>query len=323
MNPEQLDLFDMTFGSKPAEQNSKEVKVPVVKKQTMKIIKAVEGIRMSPRDGQIDYLHTILCQVGMPRSETKELLFERRNGQAYLGLEAGKMLQLNGQLEQQPLPYGAKPRLIMIHITSEAVKNKNKIVDVGSSVREFLTTLGIDINGRGYKSFRQQMNALAVCRMIIGRINDNSVVQVNTQPIRKFEAWATNESNQSVLWTGKIELTEEYYQAIGNSAVPLDREAIRALHTSALKLDIYTWLAQRLCRINDKRGLVITWDNLKDQFGVEYSRGNNFKRDFSNSLKSVLAVYSTAKVSSVENGLLLKPSAPPISKTRILIDNNA
>jgi len=62
---------------------------------------------------------------------------------------------------------------------------------------------------------------------------------------------------------------------------------------------------------------------LKNQFGEEYNDKKDFKKEFSRSLKAVLAVYPKAKVSSVENGLLLLPSAPPVQKTQILINKSA
>ena len=321
MTPEQLDLFDMSFSPKPViPKVAKASKVSSVRNDKMRIIKAAEEIKMSACVEQIDFLHSILCQVGMPRGETKELCFERKNGQAMILLEAGKLAHPKGHWEQQPLPSGVKPRLVMVHITSEAVKNKTRKIDIGSSAREFLKTLGIDTGGHSYEGFRKQMNALAACRMTLGMANGQRSITVDAKPIEKFEAWVTNNDNQSTLWPGELELSDKFFQTMVKHAVPLDRRSLAALKSSALKLDIYTWLAQRLCRIDDKKGIVLTWGRLKDQFGEEYSRENNFKKEFSRSLKSVLAVYPNAKVSSVEDGLLLLPSVPPVSKTMILIN---
>jgi len=40
---------------------------------------------------------------------------------------------------------------------------------------------------------------------------------------------------------------------------------------SALALDIYTWLAHRLCRVTEASGVVLSWRSLREQFGQEYS----------------------------------------------------
>jgi len=315
MTHEQLDLFDMTFNPKPVEQKVKETKVLAIKKQTMKIIKAAEDIEMSPVVDQIDFLHSILCQVGMPRSETKELRFERRNGQAGILLEAGDLWHPDGHFEKQPLPSGTRPRLIMIHITSEAVKKKNKVIDLKDSPHEFLNALGIAPTGSNYNSTRRQINALAACRMTLGM----GYITYKACPIEKFTAWVTKDKDQVAMWPGEIELSDKFFNTMVAHAVPLDRRALAVLKNSSLKLDIYTWLAQRLCRIESKKGLELSWDRLKNQFGEEYSRENDFKREFERSLKAVLTVYPKAKVSSVLNGLILLPSAPPVQKTQMLI----
>jgi hypothetical protein len=57
---------------------------------------------------------------------------------------------------------------------------------------------------------------------------------------------------------------------------------------------------------------------LQMQFGADYSMEGqgprDFKRNFLLRLKKVLSIYDTAKVSSVENGLLMKPSPPHVAK---------
>jgi DNA invertase Pin-like site-specific DNA recombinase len=47
-----------------------------------------------------------------------------------------------------------------------------------------------------------------------------------------------------------VTLSNEFFESLmGQNALPLDARAIRALQQSAMALDVYTWLAHRLCRI--------------------------------------------------------------------------
>ena len=111
-----------------------------------------------------DFLHAGLCQVGLPRSQVKSLTFERTSGKASLLLEAGKLWDgAKNEWVQQPLPYGTRPRLALVHVSTEAVRTQNPAVEVGRSAREFLIRLGIDTGGREYRSFSAQMRALAAC----------------------------------------------------------------------------------------------------------------------------------------------------------------
>ena len=80
----------------------------------------------------IEFLHSVLCQVGLPRSSTKERIFERNNGKASIRVEAGALYKGGKWIEQQ-LPYGAKPRLALIHTSSEAVRTRSRTSKSGKA----------------------------------------------------------------------------------------------------------------------------------------------------------------------------------------------
>ena len=111
-------------------------------------------------DGTVRFLHSVLCQVSLPRSQASEQTFTRRSGRCFITLQAGQFY--NGlRMVEQPLPFGTKPRLVLIHACSEAVRTQSRNIEVGHSVRGFLRTLGIDCGGKEIKAFRAQMLALA------------------------------------------------------------------------------------------------------------------------------------------------------------------
>ena len=266
-----------------------------------------------------DFLHTVMCQVGMPRRMTEARTFERHCGHVSVLLEAGKLW--NGrEWAQQPLPYGTTPRLVMVHLSSEAIRTRSRRVAIGDSTRQFLTALGMQPSGGergGYTIFRKQMEALAACRLTIGMQAAGKVVTVDAKPIKRFEAWLQHDSSQQTLWPGLLELSQDFYETLTLHAVPLDYRAISALRHSALGLDIYTWLAHRLCRIDQAGGIKLSWENLRDQFGQEYRTSKDFKREFRDVLRQVCTVYPDAKIAETPGGLVLKPSPPPITKTMV------
>lgn len=286
---------------------------------TRRILDAAVEIAQEPVE-QIDFLHAVLCQVGMPRKATPGRIFERTSGNASMVLEAGRLFS-RGKWVDQPLPYGTRPRLVMVHISGEAVRQRSRDIEVGDSVREFLIRLGIDTNGGprgGYTMFKKQMQALAASRLTLGMsINDRDIT-INTQPISRFEAWLQNDGNgQASMWPGIMQLSQEFYDTLVDHAVPLDHTALAALKHSALDLDIYTWLAHRLCRVRKPNGVKVSWMNMKDQFGQEYKDPKDFKKEFRQSLGQVRAVYPDARIEEVPGGLILKASPPPIAKKMI------
>ncbi|MFM7128081.1 MAG: replication protein RepA, partial [bacterium] len=248
-------------------------------------------------------------------------LFERQNGPFSILLEAGRLW--NGQSWQpQPLPYGTTPRLVMVHLSSEAIRTQNRRVELGESMRAFLQILGIQTNGGprgGYTSLKRQMEALAACRLSIGMSAQGRVVTVDAKPIRRFEAWIQNDGPQRSLWPGMLELSTEFFETLAEHAVPLDYRALSALKHSALALDVYTWLAHRLCRIHETKGVILSWSNLHDQFGQEYRQVKDFKKAFRHVLRQVWLVYPTARMEDWAHGIILKASPPPIVKTRAVI----
>lgn len=275
--------------------------------------------------GNPDYLPAVLCQVGLPRSPTPGRTFERISGGVSLQVEAGTVFD-GKAFVPQPIPYGIRPRLALVHIATEAIRTNSRTVDVGGSVNAFLTELGLDNGGRGYKQMRAQMTALAACTLRLGSVNTRVIagqsrdfaVTLEAKPFRQFEAWIDNSGDQPSLWPTAIELTDEFFHAIRETSVPLKPAALAQLSHSALALDIYTWLAHRLWRVR-KGGSRISWAALQAQFGTEYRDRKPFKLQFRKRLREVLAAYPEARIEEIDGGIMLRASPPPIPRTRAVV----
>ena len=279
-----------------------------------KLIDAAADIMEAQADSP-EFLHSVLCQVGLPRAQTNERRFQRNSGTAAIEIEAGSLYR-RGKFVPAPLPYGAKPRLVLLHLCAEAVRTRSPEIEVGRSAREFLGRLGLDNGGHEYARFRAQMEALAACRMTLGMSIGDKDITINTQPISRFEAWMQHDSQSIGLWPGLMVLSNEFYATLLEHAVPLDPRAISALQKSALALDAYTWLAHRLCRVRKAEGIKLSWANLRQQFGQEYTDPKNFKHEFKAALHKVCAVYPDARISEEAGGLRLYSSPAPVPKSQ-------
>ena len=264
------------------------------------------------------FLHAVFCQVGMPRAPLEARHFTRANGGVGLVMQAGTWF--NGtETVEMPLPSGVKPRLVMVHLCSEAIRTRSRDVDIGTSVRSFLLRLGIDTGGNELKKFKREMLALSACRMTMTVPKDGRVVVHKVDPIESFDAWLAVDGTQATFWPGRIELSQRFFDTLSEHAVPLDADAIASLKHSALAIDAYTWLAHRLCRVRSDAGVRLSWDNRKAQFGQEYRDSKDFRKRFLGGLKLALLAYPDAKVDMVRGGLLLKPSPPPIKKASVVV----
>ena len=193
---------------------------------------------------------------------------------------------------------------------------------IGESMKDFLVALGINTNGGprgGYTMFKRQMEALAACRLMLGFTGGGRAVTLDAKPISRFDAWLHPSGEQRPLWLGLLELSQEYFDTLTAHAVQLDHRALGALKHSGLALDLYTWLAHRLCRVRKPAGVKLSWENLREQFGQEYADPKNFKKEFRQALRPALAVYPDARVEEVMGGLVLRPSSPPMPKMQVAV----
>lgn len=266
-----------------------------------------------PGRNDIAFTHSVLCQLGLPRRSIKEREFFRQTGEVWLSVKAGYIDEGTGPVEQ-PVPYGALPRLALAWISTAAVKTRSPEIYIGKTAAEFLRLLGMDAQGARYAALSTQMKALAACSLQMGFRGQT----FNEQVVRQFDAWATPRQSEVApvrnYWPGRIILTDDYFREISEHSVPLDSRALHALKGSALELDIYAWLAQRLHRITGN-AITISWTALREQFAIEYKGkdpGRDFKRAFSKALANVLKVYPEARVKTVYGGIELGSSAPPV-----------
>lgn len=283
----------------------------------LKLIDASAKIMdMQPEGKDMAFTHAVLCQVGLPRSKFAGREFMRQSGAAWVNVQAGWIDEGNGPV-QQPIPYGALPRLALAWISTQAVREKCREIAIGNSASEFLRMLGKTATGGKTGSFsmlRMQMHALAACRLQLGFKGRT----YTDQPVAQFDAWLRDKDHrQKSLWPGVIVLSEGYFKSLteDKKAVPLDNRALLALSDSALALDVYIWLAYRLHHIQGK-GVTLYWKSLREQFAQEYQGKNSdkdFKKKFLPALKKVLAVYPTARVKPVTGGILLLGSPPPVA----------
>lgn len=290
-------------------------KLPTIQKR---IINAAVEIEQDDPLG-IVYQHSLFCQVALPRSRPEGRVFERAYRNGSVRIESG-VLWDGRQWVEQPVPAGAKPRLALMHIHSAAVKTRCPVVEVDQSARQFMKRLGLNADGgRNYGLFKQEMKALAACRMTLGLGGPDHHATIDAKPIKRFEAWTTGDELQTVMWPGVIELSHEYFESLLEHAVPLDPRAVASLAHSSMALDIYSFFARRLYSLQNP--VKVTWHQFHAQFGQEYKDWRSFKKEFLPAVRAALALYLDAKVEPVTGGLLLKPSLPPVHACSVAVSH--
>jgi hypothetical protein len=287
------------------------------KREDSLIQTAAEIWQDTPED--LAFQHVVLCHLGFPRSKTDERVFMRTTGRAELLLEAG-YLRIKGHLTPQPLPYGAIPRLVMIAAVTKATQQKTRTIELGHSMRESLRLLGLaDTGAAHWRNVVKQSGALAALKMTLGSGTATTDQTDAMIPFRRFVAWSHEDDHDQTLWPSVMELSEDFYNAVQSQAVPLDLRAVRALGRYPMALDVYTWLAHRLCRVRGPQGDRVTWLALRQQFGQEFGEQKDFKKKMREAIKRALLVYPKARLDTWGSGITLLPSPPPVQKTQVVV----
>ena len=286
-------------------------------RRTMRVVQGAVTIAEQDRP-DIAYQHSVLCQCAMPLRDPGDQVrvWDREQGKVSLRIKAGEAKDPEtGEWIDVGLPYGPKPRLILAYMNTQALLTKSPVIEVEDSLSAFVEQIGLDRHGRNIRTVKDQLARLAAADFRFGTFtSENTTRTVKATIVQGFDLWFSKDDRQRVLWPTTVELSPSYFDSLQQHAVPLDLAAIGALKESALALDLYAWLTQRLWRVHQQEAAFIAWASLKAQFGPDYGRMNNFKAKFRQALRDVKAVYRDARFELDGRGLTLFHSPPPVRR---------
>nr|WP_298689524.1 replication protein RepA [uncultured Dongia sp.] len=216
------------------------------------------------------------------------------------------------------VPFGAKARMILLYLQTQAVKTGSQEIELGRSMNDWLDRMGISGGGKSYKIVRDQMMRLSFSSMMFSGVNHTGERMDWKKEAfvsgGSFYAFAPTDNRQPSLWSESLRLSDSFYEALRDHPVPLLDAAIRALSDDSAGLDIYVWLAYRLRSL--ERATNVSWKALHAQFGGGYKHLYQFKPRFVDALKRAVAAYPEARLDITADGLILRPSQPPIAELK-------
>lgn len=272
----------------------------------------LEDAPMSTED--LRHIHSVLAMCGLPysRQPLNVREYERRQGRMSLVVEAGKLRNPEtGERMEQPLPFGPKSRLLLMHLCSEAIRQKSATIEIADSLTGFIRDMGFPVTG-GKKgtlnAFKEQINALAACKLSVGMWDGRHAVEYQGMPFSRIDVWLPTSPEQMMLWPSTLTFSMDFYSTLAKHALPIRAEAVRAFAGSARKLDMYFWFNYRIHRL--KENVTLSWDALAEQFGGNFERARAFKAQFADDLKDIKEVFPKLPVKLTEVGLEIAPADP-------------
>lgn len=181
--------------------------------------------------------------------------------------------------------------------------------------------LRLDPGGRTINTIKDQLARLSASAVRLGLVRDGHAVTINSQIVTAFDLWFPKDNRQRVLWPGTVRLSSDYFDSLTRHAVPLHEKALMALSGSAMGLDVYAWLAQRLHRVDPGKPVLVPWTALQAQFGWQYDRLRDFRRVFCQTVRLVHSQYRGAAIDLDGRGMTLRHSPPPVKgRTGVIVN---
>ncbi len=273
------------------------------------------------KTSQLAFMARTLVMATLPHRKPNDFYYERQNGHYTLSMTANP---------KYGLPYGAMARMLLVWMTTEAVRRKSPEINLGRTLTSFLKKLKLQHGGgkRGNATrVREQLVRLLTCKIsCIYEDKKKGICEGEEVSIgRSFKLWwdPAHEKDKTFLSGSTIVLSTDFFNELIKSPIPINFDAMNILRQSSLQIDIYVWLTSRFFSL--KKENLIPWKKLKNQFGSDYfeyvhdktQSTRNFKKKFLQALKKVWMVYPTANVCPINKGLILYPSDTHVNKVKI------
>lgn len=262
--------------------------------------------------GALGFMARAMVQATMPHRSVDTNEFERVNGHYRLNMLAPSSIGL---------PYGTIPRLLMAWLTTETLRTKEPELVLGNSLSEFMAELELVPTGGRWGSItrlknqtQRLFNATVSCTYEDADKTAAIGYRIASRTMLWWDADKPKDAAQRQLWQSTVTLSQDFFDEVVSSPVPIDMRALKALKKSPMALDIYCWLTYRMSYLS--RETLIPWPALATQFGAEYGRIRDFKAAFIQQLRKVHVMYPEARIEEAKDGLKLKPSRTHVPHKR-------
>ena len=270
----------------------------------------------------LGFLHAVMMMCFLPqkRLPVEQREYVTRHGRAALSIEAGSLANPHnlGEIRRCAVPFGSRARIIVPYVNAYAIRHRTREVDLGRSLRQFLSRLGMSFDGRRGKEVAEQVEAVAAAQIVLGQWHGDRTVTSAGRMARRVTFWMERDASRRLLWEPSLSLSDDYYEVLAERPVPVDMGHLARLARSPRRMDLYAWLSYRTARIPRGRTVRVRAESLRPVFGPAIAAPRLFRQRLAGDLAAVASVYGGFRVRLEGDLLVLERSRPPVPPTRSL-----
>src|SRR3954471_23519496 len=103
---------------------------------------------MGDEDGRIGITYTGFCLTALPHKRLPDdQVWDKMGHRVRLLVEPGRIVHGKGQPKLVGVPYGARARMILLYLQTQAIRTGNREVELGRSMRDWLGRMGLSWGG--------------------------------------------------------------------------------------------------------------------------------------------------------------------------------
>ena len=272
------------------------------------------------------FLHSALCAMSLPTrrprggDEFKPIIRQDRNYSLAITPKPRLVKGSDGKatLVNLGVPFGAYPRVALISILTQAVRQQSRDIYLGGSFRDMMKRFGYEGASRGKRGqtdlFKEQLDRLLACEWMIHWEDDNVSTKenaFNVSEVKLSHDYGGVNGPDGAL-SRELRLSESFYEHLRQHAVRFDMSAIHALRAKPTAIDLYTYLAYRLPRIGKGKSVELDYVQLAAHMGNQIENVTKLRQTIRRTLDVVSSVYKDARIEIGDRKVRLSQSPPPV-----------
>ena len=264
--------------------------------------------------GDLGYYSPVFAVTNLPHRDPgpDTTCWTRRNGHACLVVRPGLIPKPDGSLVSAGIPYGTWPRLLILYLSTEAVRTRSPQIELGRSLSDFFGRLKITRDTRRVQMLRRQALRLFSASIQFTFSDSELLTGGSAQVADQYLLWRSTNDNDDPRprSVSHVILTTRFFQDLLSHPYPVDIGAIHGLRQSPLALDLFLWLPLRLRTL--QRPVTLRYSALAAQMGSEYAREAEFARHCRHALRLVQLFWYPLRYQEVLGGIRFFPSDLPV-----------